>query len=759
MDYYRDIIDTICRTLAGKPHPAVLALLAEPPSAPSDDVQHSAGRFTFPSELLPSGTELRSLPDGEAFVDAATTASEETAADCIFMFPPLFQLRRYSAQFRERFRLIGPTEAAISESVAHAAPGVKAFLTLISPEILCSRRISDWRKDFFPDHSALVIEHDHGADELLGKQISPFARVCTVVFTRQPGPVRFFKITDAAAAGGKQRLLSDVARLIRQPAGKSQFGYVHQGPLSEVYPASFGFYSAETERLRKDVAALGEQVRLADVADVLMGSRPAHPESDADRATTGFLAIHARDITRDGRVDLSDLQPSERPAIVQRYLQDGDLCVRRIYHEGSGFVVGVYEGDGRSVTWNTNVIVVRPHASLSAAQRQVLLSFLRSPLAQKLGHAKQLTSSMGSHLMVSVALLEDFPVPLADKDITAALEDLGEARRAFEEWLRDIDDASNAIVQQATASGSRNVILQAGQLARQRYRAAGQVESLDYRIRTQFPHPLAYLWREVQVSGPDPYHRLRAITKAAEGSTCFLSQLCILLGRITGKPIAYLASLSARLRERSGGTNFGDWLAIVKEVTESRAFRDLETGTPLMELRALGADKAWEAGLRDLLDLRNDDSHCRISPASVSGDVLGKAEAALEVVYRATDFLTDYRLLLVTETRFDSIRQVSRFQYRDLSGDNALAPLHADTAQRNDLEAGSLYLRDRGNALWLLRPMLNYLECPQCHQMSTFYLDTYDSADGQIVGIKSFERSSVRHEPLADDFRHVGLVP
>ena len=759
MDYYRDLIDTICRTVSGKPQPMVLALLAEPPSAPNDDAQQSAGRFTFPSELLPSGTDQRTLPDGEAFVDAATTASAAAAADCIFMFPPLLGLMSRSAQFRERFRRIGLAEAAISESISRAAPGVKAFVALTSPEILCSRRMGDWRKDFFPDHSALVIEHAHGADELLGKQISPFARVCTVVFTRQPGPVRFFKITDAAMAEGKQRLLSDVERLIRQPAGKSQFGYVHQGPLAEHYPASFDFYSAETERLRKDVAALGERVRLADVADVLMGSRPAHPERDADRATTGFLAIHARDITRDGRVDLSDLQPSERPAIVQRYLQDGDLCVRRIYHEGSGFVVGVYEGDGRSVTWNTNVIVVRPHASLSAAQRQVLLSFLRSPLAQKLGHAKQLTASMGGHLMVSVALLEDFPVPLADKDITAALEDLGEARRAFEEWLRDIDDASNAIVQQTTASGSRNVILQAGQLARQRYRAAGQVESLDYRIRTQFPHPLAYLWREVQVSGPDPYHRLRAITKAAEGHTCFLAQLCILLGRITDKPIAYLTSLSARLRERSGGTNFGDWLAIVKEVMESRAFRDLETGTPLMELRALGADKAWEAGLRDLLDLRNDDSHGRISPMSVSSDVLGKADASLEAVYRATDFLTDYRLLLVTETRFDSIRQVSRFQYRDLSGDNALAPLHADTAQRNDLEAGSLYLRDRGNTLWLLRPMLNYLECPQCHQMSTFYLDTYDSTDGQVVGIKSFERSSVRREPLADDFRHVGILP
>jgi hypothetical protein len=229
-------------------------------------------------------------------------------------------------------------------------------------------------------------------------------------------------------------------------------------------------------------------------------------------------------------------------------------------------------------------------------------------------------------------------------------------------------------------------------------------------------------------------------------------------GHITGKPIAYLDSLATRLRARSGGTSFGDWLAIVKEVNESRAFRDLESGAPLAELRSLVANQTWEPALRGLLDLRNDDSHGRVSLTNVSADLLEQAETSLAAIFRATEFLTDYRLLLVTETRFDSLRNASRFQYRDLSGDNALAPLHADTAPRNDLEAGSLYLRDRQNLLWLLRPMLHYLECPQCHQMSTFYLDTYDGVDGQMVGIKSFERSSVRTEPFVEDFRHVGLV-
>ena len=493
MNYYRDLIDTLCRTLTRKPQPRVLALLPETPAARKEDGGVADGHLTIPAEVLPSGADVRMLPAGEGFVDAASAAVTESPASCIFMAPPLLGLHSYSPEFLASFRPLGLTEAAVRQIVEGGTADVVVVLT--SPEILCSRRLGEWRRRFFPDHSALVIEHAHPANTVLGDQISPFFRLCTVAFTKESGPVRFFKITDAAVAEGK-RLLSDVERLIRQPAGKSQFGYVHTGPLAEQYPASYDFYSAETERLRKEVGALGERVRLADVADILMGS-PAHPERDASRAITGFLAIHARDITRDGRVALSDLQPSERPALVQHYLQDGDLCIRKIHHGGSGFIVGVYEGDGRSVTWNTSVLVVRPHASLSVAQRQVLLSFLRSPLAQRLGHAKRLSPSLHGHQMVSMAMLEDFPVPLADKDITAAIEDLAEARRAFQAWLDEVEDASNAIVREASASGSRTAILQAGQLARQRHRAAGQVESLDYRIRTQFPLPLAYLWREV----------------------------------------------------------------------------------------------------------------------------------------------------------------------------------------------------------------------------------------------------------------------
>lgn len=754
MNYYQQFLDAIFQTLSEMSSPRVLSLVSDFASSGASDCEP----IVFPSALQPTNSEKRFLPEGEPFLQEAKKAVANSDADCVFAYPPLMGRNRLSRDFRSQFGSLDLSEAVVSSLVEQVNGQAKVFAFLMPTQFLASLRSGPWRKQFFPDHSAIVIEHEFNLGDLFAQPAAVGVPLCTVVFTKNLGPIRLFKIPQTESAGDGQRLTSDIRKLIRQAQGKSQFGYVLQGALEKRHPTTFDFYSDETQRLRDEVSELGEKVQLQEIADFLIGFRPCHPERDADQGVSDFLTINARDITADGRVNLAEPRLHERPARVQHYLEEGDLCIRQIYSADSGFVVGVFEGDGRRISWNPNVIVIRPRASLLPAQRQVLLSFLRSPLAQRLGSAKQQLSSMGGHLRVSPHVLREFRVPIADKEIVTAFDHLSEARAALQAWIGDIDEAANAIVKESTASGSRNQIIQSGQLARQRLRAASQVEELDYRIRTQFPHPLAYVWRELQVSGPDRYHRLRAITKAAEAHTCFLAQLAILLSRATGKPISYLGAIAKRLRDRLGGTNFGDWFAIIKEVNEARAFRKLDNDAPLIELTTLCADQVWEPAIRRLMELRNHDSHGRVASTSLTDEMLAEAEAELETVFRTTEFLTDYRLLLITETRFDSIRQLNRFQYRDLSGDNALAQRRSDESNRNDLESSSLYLRDRRNELHLLRPMLSYLECPECHQMSTFFLDTFDKNKSDVVGIKSFERNSVRHEPVADDFRHVGLL-
>jgi hypothetical protein len=767
-----ELLTAVFTTLTGNNDPKVLALTAR--WEPSDQERGSGPTtaFWFPDAVLPLGVEHHPILAGESFVAESLAKVTTSEATCIFSFPPLMGMKHLSQEWRQKFGrleipealaevLVGSGSLESADLFSKGTSPVQVFAMLVPRHFLRSSRTDAWRREFFPGHSAVVIEIEHSESiEGLVPGISPLVALDTlVIFQRQPGPIRFFKITEAAHEGGIKRIIEDLIRLLRQPAGKSKYGFVHQGQIVEDYPCSYDFYSDETKKLREEIGILGENVPLASIADVYAGF-PAQPrQAEVVDDTTAFYYITARDIQADGQVDLSELQTQHGVARVRHWLEDGDFCIPRIYRAGKGLTVGVYEGEGGLVTFNGTVIVVRPHATLNPAQRQVLLSFLRSPLAQRLSNAKLLVSNLGNHYNLTTSILRDFPVPIANPELVTAIQQLSEAKAAFAGWIKQINDDENAILMATSASGGLGRLLEGGRLARQRHRAAQQVEEFDYRVRTQFPHPLAYVWRELQVSGDDRYRRLRAVLKAAEGHTCFLALVGMLLGKAIDQPIAYVGEIAKRLARRQSGTNFGDWFAILKELNESHAFRKVNGVTPFVEITQLKSNEKWESSVRRLMELRNDDSHGRIAPAGVSPSLLAEAESALESVYRASEFLTDYQYIWVTETHYDSIRKVNYIQFRDLTGDNPLAQLRKDQTERADIETGSLYLRDRQGELHLFRPYLQYLECPECHLMSTFFLDTYDGgASADTVGLKSFERNSVRMVQCAEEFRHIGLL-
>ena len=121
------------------------------------------------------------------------------------------------------------------------------------------------------------------------------------------------------------------------------------------------------------------------------------------------------------------------------------------------------------------------------------------------------------------------------------------------------------------------------------------------------------------------------------------------------------------------------------------------------------------------------------------------------------NFLTDFKLRFTTEVFPDTISGDTRFVYQDLTGDNQLPRTDEANLSRTDIEKNSLYLRDAEKNWFLVRPYLHYLRCPDCHQMSTFYLDKLSPKDGHVM-IKSFERNSSREEPYFQAFAASGLA-
>jgi hypothetical protein len=753
MNEYNKLLSCVFNSLSGINDSTVLRMHYRIPSK-----RDSEGILNSNFRDLSDEQNAVELPADETFLENALSSLAGTNAACVFVTPPIIPLREISDGFRNRFGNSQFLETLIETLVrSNSTPSVFAFLLPVN--FLGAIRNGSWRREFFPNHSAVVIEHPQPFGETIQFATLQFA---TVIFSKNPGPIRFFKVPAEELARTPQRKLTDLARLLRIRHGETEFGFVYSEALDENYPTSFDFYSAETKALRKQVSVLGEKVPLSQIADILRGAIPINPEINqqgSDRIESYALCIRPNSITVDGRIDLTDLDERRQPCRILNYLEDGDICVWHVSSRQRGLRAGVFVGDGRQITVNFNVIIIRPKAILTYEQRLVLLAFLRSPLAMQLAVSKQIGSTLNGDARVSPALIRDFPVPIADQELAGALRNLEEAKAAFQKWFQEIDESSSQLFINSDLADARRNIQKHGKLARQRYRAATQVEELDYRIRTQYPYPLAHAWRGFRLGGRNPLETLSSLTRLAEIHTCFLAQLAILLGRETGKRIGYLDTIASRLQSRGGGTNFGDWRSIVKEVNQSSLFRNLPENTVLSELTFLVAsDSDWESSTQKLMAIRNDISHQRIDPGHISIDMISEAMNAIDLIFKATEFLTDYRFVLVTNTTFDSIKRVCTFQFRDLSGDNQLVPLQTGTAGRMDLETGSLYLRDRNGHLNLLRPMLHYLECPNCHQMSTFYLDTYNLNDIPSVGLKSIERNSVRTEMLVNEFRHVGML-
>jgi|GEM_PF-2304334 len=721
--------------------------------------------LNLPAEVLPPEFNQVDLAGGIDSVEKAQRIVSEAGSKFVFAFPhplPHGRMARTEAAlaWRERFGkrsfsevLVDTLFAEPDDPLFNPASQLQCLCVLAPLDLVASRTSGGWRNETFPNRSAVVIE--------LGELIPGIAcKMVCVAFFSQPGSVRLFSLDRISEDTKSGDIVRDLKRLLKQPRGKTKFGYVLERELSEDYPCTYDFYSEETEKLRQQPAELGDVVPLNELVDRIPSVRPCIPgRGEPGEVRPGLLCINGRSITEDGRVVVEENTPVEHPVSRLEFLQPGDLCIREIFraNEDRGFVVGVFEEEDEAFAAGREVIALRPKPHLTRGQRLVLLQFLRSPIAGGLTDAKGMNSQLAGMSRVNTRLLMEFPVPLADKELTEALGAMNIAREAFVDWDQECAKAIEELINMTDAGKSRRALVEAGQLARQRYTAGTQVQLLDFKIRTQYPHPVAYLWRYAMVGDADHYKRFRGILNAAEGLTCFLATVAIVMARANDKTIRYLPTMADRMA-KGNGTNFGDWFAILQEANTSKAFRELNLGDPLVEVTTLFDGVGAEDALRWLMKQRNDDSHGRIRPASIGVDEADEAVSKLEAFYEAAQFLTDLRLILMESTKFDALKGSTSYRAKDLTGDNSIPPILEDSTDRNDLDSGGLYLTDRSGDLHLLRPLLHYLECPECQHLSTFYLDTY-SGQGDGAKLKSFERGSLRDEDVANDLRIVGLLP
>jgi hypothetical protein len=124
------------------------------------------------------------------------------------------------------------------------------------------------------------------------------------------------------------------------------------------------------------------------------------------------------------------------------------------------------------------------------------------------------------------------------------------------------------------------------------------------------------------------------------------------------------------------------------------------------------------------------------------------------------DFLTDYPLYYVVDTKRDSFQGVTRYDYRQMMGDHALVPVSQGLSGNPEIEKESLYLADRAGQLHLLRPLLIGRHCPECQTWSSFFLDSAKvNTNSCSIAMKSMEHGHTWDAPeTLDAFRSWGMI-
>ncbi|MFI6295942.1 hypothetical protein ACIBEJ_30390 [Nonomuraea sp. NPDC050790] len=549
------------------------------------------------------------------------------------------------------------------------------------------------------------------------------------------------KIFQARPEEDESAVEKDFEMLLARGGGRTRYGYVIRNLPPSGESLDFDRHDPVVLKQRADLAGFGS---LCTVSDLCSTVPRIHMAGDAQLISTeekpGTVRLVAgRDVQRDGTIAPLGDETYWVEAKPEYLLEPGDLVLREVYGYGDphGLIVAVVTEQDLPAAASHTTIVLRPHSGVDQQQIRFALMFLRSPLARTLAGR--------SGLHVTVSKLAALPVPQPDEALTQAFDDLNAAKLQLEKWQKEADSLLESVFTYETPARARSKIIEQGRALRLRVEAASLLDDLGHTVRTRFPYPIAYRWRETEarVSARDSEAAYSAVLDTAEILLCYTAQIALALGREAGIEFGAVAAIREKLAGGRSGPGFGDWAAVLHEVASSRRLRSLQAEHPLNDIRGLLSSQDAANARQRLYDRRNDQAHLRrIDPIDLP-TALQEAFAELTMLVERARFLADYSLLHVTDVRWDTLQKTAEVHYRDLMGDHPVVPTRSTVLPSNDLETDSLYLRDSNHRLHLLRPFLVGQNCPECRTWSTFHVDR---APKSGVLLKSLEHGHVIQE-------------
>jgi hypothetical protein len=603
-------------------------------------------------------------------------------------------------------------EVAICEVATGLADGARVAGVVPAIALVGATSLSARSAIMAAVYPYLIVELD--AREVAGIDrgaVQPDARAAIVCFERcQPGQAaRFASIPSFDARADESDIVLDLQRLLSLQGGQTKSGFVTRDPIRPGDPLSPGYHSPEAGQHRRAISHYGAVVPLSHVFQ---------PETPSD-VVTGF-----------GVGDLYVTRVGDGKA--QR------LRVSNFAPKGSGDV--------------SNLVLLRSVTALDQHTRVFIRAYLESNRAWQLYLTQEQTDRLEPEA------LGRLPVVVPTEPVRSLLSEIDGAASRLTRWATELQEARSSLLNVDTAAGGLSEVLGLGRRVRQRVIAGGRLDDLGYRVRTQFPWPLAFLWRSVEAARPDMEGYVRSL-EFGEALVCYLGCLAVAAAREADIGLSATRSLATRLSATTRGVSFGDWAEILAEV-HGRGFRSqISDRHPFPELSEFVIrDSPADRALRRLKERRDALAHHR-GPHTPGETREAQQQMIADLVrlIEASEFLTSYPLWLVVTTKWDTLRKTNLVEYRDLMGDNEMSIAETVEVANATVEAGSLYVISGENDLHLLRPLLTWTECAECHRSALMVFDRFVAPATCVVRSLDHGHTATASE-LTPAFVEAGLI-
>jgi hypothetical protein len=706
-----------------------------------------SSRDCFPASNLPNKfivTELEIDEEGVENINGSIHTSR-----FLFVIPPIMSSRELPKSLSHLYPNETLEEIICKKFIDQLQDG-DHILLLLPETTIQNERTQEFRKYLFSISKPLVIVTFRN-DELfpwIAAQFS-FSLLLLEIKPSQRKPIKFFSIP--RTPDGELDIINDFRRLLKSKGGQTAYGYVLWENLPAEIPLHYERFHPDLDKYRQELATVGAVKPLGEIFDCFCGINVITVANEilSEKQSDSFTLISGRNL-QNGIISSDDAKFINQPP--SKYIaQPKDILVRALigYSRNLSPTI-IYEHSPRYAIQNS-INVLRPKVDLTFDDIDFVGAYLKSEIARR--HL----AAMSTNTKSSCKELSVLPVPLMDKSLRVSINALNEAQKQFANWSHEAEALKQALFTFSEIKKARSQIIPTGRISRLRLNMALSADEISFRIKAQFPHPIAFRWRTVEASRQDLLGYVE-ILECAETLLAYMGIIALVLARTFHFPMKSLAQVAQRISLSQRGINMGDWVNILNEfrdikyeMSDAYPFLMNEFITTLFEEQKKGL-------IAPLSARRLDQAHGR----GPKGDAIAKefvyAKRELEDLLAQFEMLSEYPLRFIENTRIDSIKRVLYLKVKDLMGDHPLSPVKEDSSQDLYIEQGSLYICDRNNSYHLLRPFMHRYVCPECGSIATFHLENIDIKDEKVIlkGLEHGHNLSVQNS--FESFREVGLI-